>query len=111
MSPRPRTPASARAPKGAASPERPARPRPRKSSKKVPPRPAGVWTWKTPDEAWKTRWALKLIALTLALVALWGGEVQLNAQEWKVGLRNLQGRPWIGLTWGKDHGPRFWRAR
>ena len=109
MSARPRAQNGAAEPKAPARPK--SRPRRRKASAKAVRPPGGVWHWQTPNEAWKTRWALKLIALTLLLVALWGGEVQLTADEWKVGLRNVQGRPFVGLTWARNHSPRFWRAR
>jgi hypothetical protein len=80
----------------------------RRTGRAAPKSAAGIWSWKTPDEAWKLRLALGLIALLLSLVTWWSGEIEHRHGIWKAGFRGLKGELVLGLEWRRGEWPRRW---
>ncbi|MBN9415738.1 hypothetical protein ABS71_03275 [bacterium SCN 62-11] len=85
--------------------------RPKKSRRKAPPpTPSGVWTWKTPDESSKLRFALGLVVILLTAVTLLSGEIKPHHGGWRAGFHNLRGEFVLGLEWTRGEWPRRWVA-
>lgn len=99
-------------------------PRPAVARKKSPPKKSGskkgatrkaggrhpIWDWKTPDESWKLRVAMALVALLLLAVTCWSGEVERRGDTWQAGFRDLRGHWVLGLQWRWGEWPRRWKA-
>ena len=79
----------------------------RKSVKKAPSAPAGMWAWKTPNENAKLGWALGLLMLLMLGIACASGELRWHNGQLQAGLRskdgNIRGYQW---RWGER--PRPW---
>ncbi len=84
--------------------------KPRAKAKKQPAGPTGLWSWKTPDESSKLRFALGLVLVLLTAVTLLSGEVKWDGHAWRAGFHNLKGEFVLGLEWTRGEWPRRWVA-
>ncbi len=96
--------------------KKPEAPRPKKKpqkrvAKKKPAQASGVWTWQTPNEAWKLRVALGLVAFLAAVVTVFSGEIENRHGTWRAGFRGLRGNLVLGLEWHRGEWPRRWVTR
>lgn len=87
-----------------------AKKKPRGRTKKAEVGPVGVWSWKTPDESTKLRFALGLVVILLTVVTLLSGEVRWDGHAWRAGFHNLKGEFVLGLEWARGEWPRRWVA-
>ncbi|MBX3167877.1 MAG: hypothetical protein KF760_10715 [Candidatus Eremiobacteraeota bacterium] len=78
--------------------------------KEAPTGSSGVWSWKTPDESSKLRFALGLVMILLTTVTLLSGEVKSYHGAWRAGFHNLKGEFVLGLEWARGEWPRRWVA-
>lgn len=97
-------------PKPKSKPKKPAVRSRKARSKQAPAGPSGVWTWKTPDESSKLRFALGLVVILLTVVTLLSGEVKSHHGAWRAGFHNLKGEFVLGLEWTRGEWPRRWVA-